>query len=110
HSRDNIRQTVLDGMQAARILKTFDGRVGDQDYDDNGQPNVLGDFDADGTPDVGGTANLYSSGDSYGGIFAMIHAALDPNIVAGGSISGGGGLTDVASRSFGVVDSVVEQL
>ncbi len=110
HSRDNIRQTVLDGMQAARVLKTFDGRVGNQDYDDNGQPNILGDFDADGTPDVGGSANLYSSGDSYGGIYAMIHTVLDPNIVAGGSISGGGGLTDVASRSFGVVDSVIEQL
>ncbi len=110
HSRDNIRQTVLDGMQAARVLKTFDGRMGDQDYDDDGAPNVLGDFDSDGTPDVGGTANLYASGDSYGGIYAMIHAAIDPNIVAGGSISGGGGLTDVASRSFGVVDSVIEQL
>ncbi len=110
HSRDNIRQTVLDGIQGARVLKTFDGRMGDQDYDDDGKPNVLGDFDADGTPDVGGSANLYSSGDSYGGIFAMIHGAIDPNIVAAGSISGGGGLTDIASRSFGVVDSVVEQL
>jgi len=110
HSRDNIRQTVLDGMQAARVLKTFDGRIGNQDYNDDGQLDVLGDFDSDGTPDVGGSANLYSSGDSYGGIFTMIHTVLDPNIVAGGSICGGGGLTDVASRSYGVVDSVVEQL
>jgi hypothetical protein len=110
HSRDNIRQTVLDGMQGARVLKTFDGRAGDQDYDDDGKNDVLGDFDVDGTPDVGGTAPLYVSGDSYGGIYAMIHGAIDPNITAGGSISGGGGLTDIASRSFGVVDSVVEQL
>ncbi len=110
HSRDNIRQTVLDGMQGARVLKTFDGRIGDQDYDDDGKNDMLGDFDLDGTPDLGGPAPLYVSGDSYGGIYAMIHGAIDPNIVAGGSISGGGGLTDIASRSFGVVDSVVEQL
>ena len=110
HSRDNIRQTVLDGIQAGRVLKTFDGRVGDQDYDDDGKPDVLGDFDLDGTPDVGGGAPLYSSGDSYGGLFTMIHTALDPNVVAGGSISGGGGLTDIASRSYGVVDSVIEQI
>ncbi|HEY1956566.1 MAG TPA: hypothetical protein VGH28_13170 [Polyangiaceae bacterium] len=110
HSRDNIRQTVLDGIQASRVLRTFDGRTGDQDYDDDGKPNVLGDFDTDGVPDVGGSAPIFSSGDSYGGIFTMIHTALDPNVTAGGSISGGGGLTDVASRSFGVVDSVIEQL
>ncbi|HEY2369555.1 MAG TPA: hypothetical protein VGH87_24320, partial [Polyangiaceae bacterium] len=110
HSRDNIRQTVLDGMQGARVLKTFDGRMGDQDYDDDGKNDMLGDFDLDGTPDVGGSAPLYVSGDSYGGIYAMIHGAIDPNIVAGASISGGGGLTDIASRSFGVVDSVIEQL
>ena len=110
HSRDNIRQTVLDGMQAARVLKTFDGRIGNQDYNDDGANDILGDFDSDGTPDVGGSANLYSSGDSYGGIFTMIHTVLDPNIVAGGSISGGGGLSDVAVRSYGVVDSVIEQL
>jgi hypothetical protein len=110
HSRDNIRQTVLDGIQATRILRTFDGRIGDQDYDDDGQPDVLGDFDSDGTPDLGGAAPIYSSGDSYGGIFAMIHAAIDPNVTAGGSISGGGGLSDIATRSYGVVDSVLEQL
>ena len=110
HSRDNIRQTVLDGMQATRVLRAMDGRQGDQDYDDDGKPELFGDFDADGVPDVGGTdAKLFSSGDSYGGIFAQIHAALDPNVTAGVSISGGGGLTDVAMRSFGVVDSVVEQ-
>ncbi len=108
HSRDNIRQTVLDGIQAGRVLMSFDGRVGDQDYNDDGKPELAGDFDADGTPDVGGP--LFSSGDSYGGIFAQIHAALDPNVVAGGSISGGGGLTDVAARSYGVVDSVIEQI
>ncbi len=110
HSRDNIRQTVLDGIQATRVLKTFDGRTGDQDYDDDGKPNVLGDFDTDGVPDVGGSAPIFSSGDSYGGIFTMIHTAMDPNVTAGGSISGGGGLTDVAARSYGVVDSVIEQL
>jgi len=110
HSRDNIRQTVLDGMQASRVLRTFDGRVGDQDYNDDGQNDVLGDFDGDGVPDVGGSAPIYSSGDSYGGIYAMIQGAMDPAVSAAGSISGGGGLTDVATRSYGVVDAVVEQL
>jgi hypothetical protein len=110
HSRDNIRQTVLDGIQASRVLRTFDGRVGDQDYNDDGVLDVLGDFDGDGTPDLGGSTPIYSSGDSYGGIFTMIHTAMDPNVTAGGSISGGGGLIDIASRSYGVVDSVLEQI
>ncbi len=110
HSRDNIRQTVLDGIQASRVLKTFDGHVGNQDYNDDGQNDVLGDFDNDGTPDVGGNAKIFSSGDSYGGIFAMIDGVMDPAVSAAGSISGGGGLTDVATRSYGVVDAVIEQI
>ncbi len=110
HSRDNIRQTVLDGLQASRVLRSFDGRSGPQDFDDDGKPDLAGDFDADGIPDVGGKdARIFSSGDSYGGIFAQIHAAIDPNVTAGVAISGGGGLTDIAARSYGVVDSVVEQ-
>ncbi|CAN5538188.1 hypothetical protein BH09MYX1_BH09MYX1_07690 [soil metagenome] len=110
HSRDNIRQTVTDGLQASRVIRAFDGRIGPQDFNDDGKPELNGDFDADGIPDVGGKdARLFSSGDSYGGIFAQIHAAIDPNITAGVAISGGGGLTDVATRSYGVVDSVVEQ-
>ncbi len=111
HSRDNVRQTVLDQIQATRVLRAFDGRMGDQDTDGDGKPNLLGDFDGDGTPDVGGAnAHLYTSGDSYGGIVAQIHAAIDPEITAGASISGAGGLTDVATRSFGVVDSVFQQI
>jgi len=111
HSRDNIRQTVLDQVQATRVVRAFDGRLGEQDTDGDGKPNLLGDFDGDGTPDVGGSsAHLYAAGDSYGGIVSQIDAALDPEITAGASISGAGGLTDVATRSFGVVDSVIEQI
>ncbi len=110
HSRDNIRQTVTDGLQASRVLRAFDGRMGTQDLNDDGKPELNGDFDLDGVPDVGGKdARIFSSGDSYGGIFAQIHAAIDPNVTAGVAISGGGGLTDVAARSYGVVDSVVQQ-
>ncbi len=111
HSRDNIRQTVLDAMQATRVVRSFDGRTGSLDTDGDGVANAEGDFDGDGTPDVGGPkARIFSAGDSYGGIVAQIHSALDPEVLAGASISGAGGLTDVAARSYGVVDSVVEQL
>jgi hypothetical protein len=109
HSRDNIRQSVVDQMQAARVLRAF-GSPGTQDYDGNGKPDLLGDFDGNGTPDVGGPAPITASGDSYGGVVTQVLGALDPNVVAAAPISGAGSLLDVASRSFGVVDSVLEQV
>ncbi len=111
HSRDNIRQSVLDQVSATRLVRAFDGRRSTQDYDGDGALDAMGDFDADGAPDIGGPgARLFSAGDSYGGIVAQIHGALDPNVTATASISGAGGLIDVATRSALVPDSVLEQV
>ncbi len=112
HSRDNIRQSVVDAMQATRVLRGWDGVArSDQDYDGDGVPNLAGDFDGDGVPDVGGPGvPITTSGNSYGGIIAMIHGAVDHNVVASAPISGGGGLMDVAVRSSLVTDSVIEQV
>ena len=100
HSRDNIRQAVIDELQATRVLRSWDGvRRAAQDY--NG----------DGVPDVGGpSVPITTSGNSFGGVLAMVHGALDPNVVAAAPISGGGGLMDVATRSSLVPDSVIQQV
>ncbi|MDB4933962.1 MAG: hypothetical protein JWP87_934 [Labilithrix sp.] len=111
HSRDNIRQSVVDEMQATRVLRAFDRHLGTQDYDADGQPDMAGDFDGDGVPDLGGPdVAITTSGNSFGGVLAMVHGAVDPNVTAAAPISGGGGLTDVATRSALVPDSVLEQV
>lgn len=112
HSRDNIRQSVVDEMQATRVLRGFDRvRLAHQDYDNNGVLNDLaGDFDGNGRPDVGADTPITTSGNSFGGVLAMVHGAVDPNVSAAAPISGGAGLTDVATRSALVPDSVIEQV
>src|SRR5207245_4852753 len=51
HTRDVIRQSVVDWMQLVRILRSFDGRgkmaMGNQLL-------LAGDFNNDGVPDLGG--------------------------------------------------------
>jgi hypothetical protein len=111
HSRDNVRQSVLDQVAVVRLLRAFDGRVGKQDYNDDGKPDVLGDFDGDGVPDLGGpNVRYFTSGNSFGGIVAMVHGAVDPYVTASGPISGGGGLTDVAGTGNETPNSVLEQI
>jgi len=112
HSRDNIRQAVIDELQATRVLRAWDGtRRSTQDYNGDGNPDLAGDFDGDGVPDVGGpVVPITTSGNSFGGVLAMVHGALDPNVVAAASISGGGGLMDIATRSSLVPDSVMQQV
>ncbi|HSO35584.1 MAG TPA: hypothetical protein VLT33_23810 [Labilithrix sp.] len=112
HSRDNIRQSVVDEMQATRVLRAFDGVArSTQDYDNDGKPDLAGDFDGDDVPDLGGpNVAISSSGNSFGGVLAMVHGAVDPNVTATAPISGGAGLTDIATRSALVPDSVLEQV
>ncbi len=112
HSRDNIRQGVIDELQAARVVRSWDGvRRSTQDYDGDGIADLAGDFDGDGVPDVGGpSVPITTSGNSLGGIIAMIHGAVDPNVTAAAPISGGAGLLDVATRSELVPDAIIEQL
>jgi hypothetical protein len=112
HTRDNVRQGILDGMQAVRILRTFDGRVGDQDYDLDGKPDLAGDFDADGVVDAGGpNVHYYAAGESLGGIMSEIQGGIEPYMTASVPMSGGGSLAlDVGFRSYGVVEAVTGQL
>src|SRR5262249_34921991 len=83
------------------------------DVTGSGQPSIAGDFDGNGTPDVGGPSATFGSwGESLGGILSGIHGAIDANVTAAVPGSGGGGLTDIGVRSFqgGVVQAVLLRL
>lgn len=107
HTRDVVRQGTLDEMQGVRIMRAFGTQLGTQDFDGDGKPEMLGDFDADGVADVAGTAPIYASGESLGGIMAEILGGIEPTITAAAPMSGGGGLTDIGFRSYGVTSAVV---
>jgi len=127
HTRDAVRQSVVDWMMLVRILRTFDGTT--QIAQAVGPSTsivfpVAGDFNRDGTPDVagpvvwpvkvpnpaipGGTfaagdpnpgSDLFAFGVSLGGILAGVLPAVEPGVKAAAPVSGGGGLADVALRT-----------
>ncbi len=121
HTRDTLRQTALDWLQAIRVVRSFFGAPGrdaprwpggvlpiggeegtlfDGDLDGDGVPERAGDFDGDGTPDLGGWVGPHRMwGTSLGGLTTMIVAGLEPSIVATAPISGGGGLLDIGART-----------
>lgn len=101
HTRDAIRQTVVDLIQFTRILRSMDGKnMGLTDADSKGGPDLLGDFDGDGKVELGGFDNRYFVyGISLGGIVSAVFAGVEPALDAAAVIVGGGGLTDVAVRS-----------
>lgn len=119
HTRDTVRQTVVDHMRAIQLLRSFDGRPAEQvvfhgttlglegaglAYDANIHdypgPDVAGDFDGDGVPDVGGTSSdIFFTGGSLGGIISGVMGGVEPEIRATAPIVGAGGLTDVAVRT-----------
>jgi len=109
HTRDIVRQGVIDHLQMVRVLETFDGRnLWDLDMNGNGiKDDVAGDFNMDGVPDVGGTrvmgngwGRYFTWGQSLGGFFSSIHTAMDPSIKAAAPVSAGAGLTDIGLRSI----------
>ena len=122
HTRDTLRQSVVDWMQAIRIVRSFlghpdypDGRpwapgevelsrgapiLFDGDIDGDGTIDLAGDLDGDGVPDIGGWDEPYGQwGSSLGGILSMINAGVEPAITAGAPVSGGAGLFDVGLRT-----------
>ncbi|MDF1563748.1 MAG: hypothetical protein P1V51_11940 [Deltaproteobacteria bacterium] len=108
HTRDVVRQTVVYHLMVMKMLRSFDGRMG-PDVSGDGQPDVLGDFDGDGKPDLGGPDNDYFAwGTSMGGLHSSIVAAVEPAITAAAPNAGAAGLFDVAVRSSlgAVVDAV----
>lgn len=123
HTRDALRQSVLDLMQGLRIVRSWQGHPDypegrdwiageipprdrglplrfDADVDGDGDVDLAGDFDGDGVPDLGGWDRGYFQwGSSLGGIISMIMAGIEPAIVATAPVSGGAGLFDVGLRT-----------
>jgi hypothetical protein len=55
HTRDIVRQAVVDYLQSLRLLRSFDGvRRWAFDVNGDGVPEKAGDFNADGIVDIGG--------------------------------------------------------
>ncbi len=103
HTRDVVRQTIIDHMAFVRALRGFDGKA---TWSGGG---IAGDWNGDGTVDIGGPDNTYSVwGQSLGGFVAALLGATEPGISAAAPVSGGGGLADVGIRSIqgGVVQAV----
>lgn len=110
HTRDEVRQTATDVMQIVRTLRAFDGKNHWAfDPAGKGSPGLAGDFDGDGTIDVGGDASINVMGGSLGGITDATIAGLEPQISAVASIVPGGMLNEIGRRSTlgGVKDAMV---
>jgi hypothetical protein len=134
HTRDTIRQTVVDWMQLIQLLRLFDGNTR---MPLAGTNILAGDFNHDGLPDLAGTrtfgnvvfapdgtthlfekgavnpgADLFTFGVSLGGILSAIAPAIEPEIRATAPVGAGGGLTDVALRTSlqPIVNSIFLQL
>ena len=53
HTRDIVRQSMLDYSQLVRVFRSFDGTARwKHDVNGDGQPELAGDFDADGVVDA----------------------------------------------------------
>ncbi|MCC6752205.1 MAG: hypothetical protein IT371_31430 [Deltaproteobacteria bacterium] len=101
HTRDLLRQSILDNLTFTRVLRSFDGvRMGTQDLNGDGKPELAGDFDGDGKVDLGGPAvDYFSMGSSMGGVLSAMYSAVEPVIVASVPSSGGGGLDQIPGRT-----------
>ena len=78
--RDCFRQTVVDLMQLARLIR---GGL---------------DLDGDGVPDLDG-GHIYYAGESLGGMYGAIFTALDPDVRAAALNVGGATTVDIARWS-----------
>jgi hypothetical protein len=102
HTRDMVRQAVVDNMQFIRILRGLGELTWKADANRNGQADdLMGDFDGDGVLDLGGPANRFYPvwGQSMGAIVSEVLAAAEATVSAATPISGGGGLIHIGIRS-----------
>lgn len=109
HTRDVVRQSAVDFMALARLLRSFDGvQRWEFDVNRDGTPELAGDFDGDGQVDLGGNAPIHITGGSLGGIMSSILGGLEPHVEVAVPVAGGGGLADVGIRSTqgGVAEAV----
>jgi hypothetical protein len=110
HTRDVVRQTAVDLFQVTRTLRSFDGQKRwKYDANQDGQDDLAGDLDGDGTVDIGGNASIHLVGGSLGGIISSYVGGLEPHVETVIPIIGGGGLSDIGTRSSlsGVRDAMV---
>ncbi|MDH5491756.1 MAG: hypothetical protein OEY14_07375 [Myxococcales bacterium] len=133
HSRDALRQTLVDWLQATRILRSFEGDprfpegrawipgqiqppgrsvpalVFDGDMDADGTIDRMGDFDGDGTIDLGGWDRpIFAWGSSLGGVISMLVAGAEPSVHAAAPISGGARLGEIGARTdYGPVQASI---
>lgn len=93
HTRDVVRQSVLEQMQFVRILHAIDGITRDADG------HILGDVDGDGEPDIGGRTSVTAAwGISLGGQLTAVLAGAEPTLDAVSPNAVGAGLTDISVR------------
>lgn len=110
HTRDVVRQFMLDYHQLVRVMRSFDGvNRADFDLDGDGVPDLAGDFDNDGEIDIGGDAKIVMSGGSLGGILSMLVGAVEPEVTAIAPIAGGAGYSDMGTRTLqgGAIEAFV---
>lgn len=117
HTRDVVRQSIVDWMQLTRVFHAF-GTYDMGDVNGDGTPEKAGDFNGDGVIDVSGPPTIdgqknpghdfFAWGQSLGGILAGILPAVEPSVVAAAPVAGGGGLADIGIRSEqgGVIQAV----
>jgi hypothetical protein len=99
HTRDMIRQQVVDWFQMVRAFRACG--TGTMVGDINGDGDAMTcDWDGDGVPDFGGPdAVMTLMGGSLGGINSAVMAPLEPEFSATASVVSGAGLLDVGWRS-----------
>lgn len=96
HTRDQVRQAVVDWMWWIEGLK----QCGKGQMDSPNGKVTSCDWDADGTPDIGGKDAQYMiAGGSLGGIVNGVAAPVLPDVVANVPVVAGGGLIDISTRA-----------